>query len=117
VSRFAPKSISTEDCQRIVSAKLNGILSLCSPCKVFVFGSAARDEMTDHSDVDLALIFENAAELKRARELVFVRAPGDDWPQDLLLYTESEFDRKKSVGGVCQIIFEDGICIYERARE
>ncbi len=114
MSRFAPKLISALDCKSIVDAKLKFILSLCTPHQIFVFGSAARNEMTDHSDVDLALIFIEEAELRAAREVVFRRSPGDEWPQDLLLYIKSDFERKKNTGGVCQLIAQEGICIFER---
>lgn len=114
MSRFAPKPISAAECKNILDAKLKYILTLCQPNQIFVFGSAARNEMTDHSDVDLALIFIVEAELRAAREVVFRRAPGDEWPQDLLLYTKSEFERKKNTGGVCQLIAQEGICIFER---
>ena len=114
MSRFSPKPVSNEECQKIVKKKLEWILKLCSPSRVWVFGSAARCDMTDHSDVDLALIFDDKSKLKAARDKVFVRAPDDEWPQDILLYIESDFERKKKVGGVCQIIAEDGVCLYER---
>lgn len=74
MSRFAPKPISTADCQKIIDVKLKFILSVSSPPLVYVFGSAGRKEMNDHSDVDLALIFDTRAELNSAREVVFVKS-------------------------------------------
>jgi predicted nucleotidyltransferase len=35
------------------------------------FGSAARDEMTDQSDVDIALLFSTAAEVKVQKKLLY----------------------------------------------
>jgi predicted nucleotidyltransferase len=114
MSRFLPKPVSAEVCQNVLARKKNWILTLCSPARVIVFGSAARNELTDHSDIDLALLFENSEDLNAAREVVFYRDPDDEWAQDLLLYLESDFERRKHLGGVCQLIFEEGICIYER---
>ena len=116
MSRFAPKPISAAEGKAIVEAKLNYILSLCTPDQIFVFGSAASNEMTDHSDVDLALIFCNEAELSAARNCVFRRAVNDEWPQDLVLFLKSDFERKKNIGGLCQIIADEGICIFERIK-
>lgn len=114
MSRFAPKLIPENEVKAIIKAKRDWILSVCKPLKIFVFGSAARSEMTDHSDVDLALIFENEEELRRAREVVFSRSPHDPWPQDILLFTNQDFDRKKSIGGVCFLISTEGTCLFER---
>jgi hypothetical protein len=114
MSRFAPKLIPEDEAKAVVRAKLEWILSVCTPLKVFVFGSAARSEMTDHSDVDLALIFEDEVELKSARNVVFSRSPDDPWPQDILLFTRQDFDRKKSLGGVCFLIATEGLCLFER---
>jgi hypothetical protein len=38
----------------------------------------------------------------------------DDWPQDILLFTESEYERKKAIGGVCAIIEEEGELLYTK---
>jgi predicted nucleotidyltransferase len=114
MSRFAPKLIPEDQARAIVQSKVDWILSVCMPRKIFVFGSAARSEMTDHSDVDLALIFDDESELRAARNVVFSKRPDDLWPQDLLLFTVQEFDRKKSVGGVCFLIATEGICLFER---
>ena len=114
MSRFAPKLIPKDEAKAIVRAKLEWILSVCTPLKIFGCGSAARSEMTDHSDVDLALIFGDEDELRAARKVVFSRNPDDPWPQDILLFTLQDFDRKKSLGGVCFLISTEGLCLYER---
>jgi predicted nucleotidyltransferase len=117
MTRFAPKPIPQNEARSIVEAKLNWILSISNPARVYVFGSAARSEMTDHSDVDLALIFLSESDLRAAREVVFKRAPGDDWAQDVLLFTQVDFDRKKKIGGVCHIIASEGVCLFKRNNE
>ena len=116
MSRFAPKLIPQATARAIVQSKVDWIVSVCSPAQVYVFGSAARSEMTDHSDIDLALVFENEIDLKSAREVVYCRQPEDNWPQDVLLFTAEEFERKKLIGGVCFIIATEGVCMFERSK-
>ncbi len=55
--------------------------------------------MTDASDIDLILIFADTDNLKTVREKVFKARPKDDWPHDLLLYTETQFHKSVASGG------------------
>ncbi|MFW6368862.1 MAG: nucleotidyltransferase family protein, partial [Spirochaetota bacterium] len=54
---FLPAPVSAEDADHIVGLKLRWILSACTPLEVWLFGSAATGEMTEASDIDLALLF------------------------------------------------------------
>jgi predicted nucleotidyltransferase len=116
VSRFAPQKLSQEETEAIVQQKLKWILDGCLPSRVFLFGSAARGELTDYSDVDFAVLFESEAELKNARKTLFSRPREDDVPHDILLFVEAEFERKGSIGGVCAIIAEEGKLLFERGQ-
>ena len=69
----------------MVKSKLGWILDGCHPTRVFLFGSAARNELTDHSDIDFAVIFDSENDLRAARKSIFSRPRPDDWPQDILL--------------------------------
>jgi predicted nucleotidyltransferase len=109
-----PKSVPQSDANSLVQVKLRWILEGCRPTRVFLFGSAARNELTEHSDIDFAVLFHSEAELRDARKSIFARPRPDDWPQDILLFTEAEYERKKAIGGVCAIIEEDGKLLYTK---
>lgn len=117
MSRFRPKSISQSDADALVQCKLRWILEGCKPTRIFLFGSAARNELTDHSDVDFAILFASEKELREARKSIFGRPRNDDWPQDILLFLESEFERKSKIGGVCAVIAEEGKLLYSEDRQ
>jgi predicted nucleotidyltransferase len=78
MSRFAPKKISASETAALIDSKLKWILAGCSPNRVILFGSASRGELTDHSDVDFALLFEFAEALAEARKTLFSRPRADD---------------------------------------
>jgi predicted nucleotidyltransferase len=63
--------------------------------KVIVFGSYARGEATDDSDLDLIVvernILDHTSEYVRLREAIGSLGVG----VDLLLFSESEFDKRK----------------------
>lgn len=117
MSRFSPKKKSATDANDLVNSKLKWILAGCSPTRVILFGSAARGELTDHSDVDFAVLFESPTALTEGRKTLFSRPRDDDWPQDILLFVEADFARKVRTGGVCEIIADEGKVIFQRSLE
>jgi len=114
MSRFSPKKIPTSEATTLVESKLKWILEGCAPTRVILFGSASRGELTDHSDVDFAVLFDSLPTLKDARLKLFSRPRNDDWPQDILCFLEADFLSRIQTGGVCEIIAEEGKVIYQR---
>jgi predicted nucleotidyltransferase len=115
MSRFSPKKVSATEAAALVESKLKWILEGCSPTRVILFGSASRGELTDHSDVDFAVLFESLQALKEGRLKLFSRPRDDDWPQDILCFVEADFLVRVQTGGVCEIIAEEGQVIYQRS--
>jgi hypothetical protein len=76
---FLPTTVSAEDTAAIVERKLQWILSACHPLEVWLFGSAATGEMTEASDIDLILLFEDAVAIREAQR-VLARTPSHEPP-------------------------------------
>ena len=112
--RFRERLLTKEQTSEIVAAKLKWILSGCTPDKVILFGSASRGEMTDRSDVDLALIFRKPEDVKLQKKSLFQTSGRDFWPQDILFLSAQEFAAKAHAGGVCEIIATEGKVLFER---
>ena len=115
MSRFSPKKIADVEAASIVESKLKWILEGCSPTRVILFGSAARGELTDYSDVDFAVLFDSLPALIEGRKTLFSRPRLDDWPQDILCFEEADFLRRVQTGGVCEIITEEGQVLFQRS--
>jgi predicted nucleotidyltransferase len=109
--------LGPEETAAIVKTKLAWILRAARPERIYVFGSAARGEMNEASDVDLAVVFRTEAEYRSARKAILCRPRDDAWPQDILFFVADEFDQKALVGGVCMIIAEEGRLLYSDDRE
>ena len=109
---LVPAPIAKDEAERIVQDKLRWILGSSDPMAVIVFGSAARDEMTERSDIDLALIYPDEASLKAGRRAIHGQNPAGSWPADLLFYTKDVFLRKRESGGVCELIGKEGRVIH-----
>ncbi len=107
-----PARLSAEDTERILSDKLRWILEASSPMAVIVFGSAARGEMTEASDLDLAIIYPDEDSLRKGRASVLGRKPPDSWPVDLLFATRKGYFEKAEKGGVFELVRREGRVIH-----
>lgn len=81
--------------QTIDDAVRRAVAAAHSPAKVIVFGSYARGDADEHSDLDLMVIekeiSDHTREYVRLREAVGTLGVG----VDLLLYSESEFEQRR----------------------
>lgn len=112
------KLLSEKYVEAQVQAILSGILSICQPVKVYLFGSAAEGRFTDQSDLDFLIVIDEEKyialeELKRIKKKWAHLQPIISHPVDVLWYTKELFEAKKSIGGVAMIAFEEGKLIYE----
>lgn len=105
---FRPALLSEAEAHRIIQTKLQWILESCEPEEIWLFGSAATDTMTVASDVDLALLFRNAAELSACRKSLYAQSRPDAWPQDLAFFVVADFYERAAVGGLPMLIVQEG---------
>lgn len=113
--KLTSKKLSSSEIQDIVNKKIHWILQYSCPQKIILFGSAATEEMTESSDVDLIVLFSNNSNLKKIGIDLAKNRPKDDWPHDLLLLTQDEFEfYKNKGGGACWIAAQEGKILFER---
>ncbi len=58
------KPVRRADINPIIREVIAAILSSCKPKSVFLFGSAARDQMTDSSDLGLLVVVADGSDFK-----------------------------------------------------
>jgi len=91
------------------------IVSLVSPDKIILFGSYARGDYTDKSDIDLLIIKKN---LKNGREInnILYRAFFDnkiDIPIDLISVDYNKYNElNNTIGYIYKTIKEEGKILY-----
>ena len=105
--------LSRTDTKEIVTRKLRWILSACDPLEIWLFGSAARDAMTDASDVDIAIVFEDADVLAAARRRLYDTPRTDEWPHDIVFFVADDLRHRSTIGGLPMLIIEEGTKIYD----
>ena len=88
------------------------------PERIYLFGSCARGEDTEDSDIDLLLIKDtDLPRYERAREIGLLIRPRK-YPLDLLIYTPGEFEELKDVVGTIPYkVAREGVLLYGRATQ
>jgi predicted nucleotidyltransferase len=69
------------------------IVAVARPEKIILFGSAAREEMGPHSDVDLLIIKGGSYHRGHLMEAVYSRLHGARAAVDIIFATPDEIDR------------------------
>lgn len=114
LARMTAKYQSRLFTDQLIQNAVDWLRSKYSPQAIWLFGSGSRYELTEFSDLDIAVIFASEEELKTARsEGIFQLSQSIHWPVDLLLMTQKHFLHKAGIGGVCEIIKDEGICLYD----
>ena len=117
-NKLLSKTLSKETQDSLVQKKLDWILACCSIEKIILFGSACSYEMTDSSDIDLILIFEDKKSLDLNKIALYKNRPQDDWPHDLIFHTVESYNKSvDSGGGAAYIAHKEGRVIYNRGNK
>jgi len=98
-----------------ISKVAKKIGSVINADRVILFGSYARDEANENSDVDLLIIAESELpRFKRSRDLYKLFRPYP-FGMDLLVYTPREIERgKKSTVSFVSTVLREGKTLYVR---
>ena len=87
------------------------------PEKIILFGSYARGEATQHSDIDLLVVLSEVA--NKHEKAVEIRRIWSDFPvsKDIVITTPQEIDEYgQMVGRVLQPALREGKVLYEREK-
>ncbi len=96
-----------------MQAAIKRLVAVAQPTKIILFGSQARGDADDHSDVDLLVIKPRVAD--RYEEIIELdrSLAGILMPVDILLVSESEFEeRADQPGTVERAARQEGRVLY-----
>ena len=112
MSWIRPQKLTNSEIQILVENKMRWLLVHTQPLQMILFGSAARGELTDQSDLDFAFIFKSEAARDKGKQAIYRASREDFWPLDFLFYTLEEFNEAAVKGGVAFLIKNEGKIIY-----
>ena len=106
----------TTGARAVIEEMVRRIAEGFSPEKIILFGSHARDEASEDSDVDLLVLFHQVDDPRgRAAEL-YTALLGFGLPKDIVVSTTARFERYKNVvNTVYWPAAREGKVLYERA--
>ncbi len=92
------------------------ILTVVSPDRVILFGSAATGRMSEHSDIDLLILEESPGNRRHESVRVLDTLRGLGFAFDVIVMATEWFEESKDViGGIAYPASKDGKVIYEAA--
>lgn len=95
---------------------LNQVVSVFHPRRVILFGSRARGDAREDSDIDLVVELDNDAppEMMSAKVIHSARA-GYREPVDILPCREGVLrERAQAIGSFAHTVLTEGVVVYER---
>ena len=102
--------------RELLAKAIAAVRSECEPVRIVLFGSAARGELTDESDIDLLVVVEHLKLDEGRRDVAFrIRERiGYEARADVLVETESAVaEAAESLAGILRTASEDGVTVYE----
>jgi len=101
--------------ESVISEMIDRLVREFDPLKIVLFGSHARGDANEHSDVDLLVVLPEVSE--RRQEVVDMRVALADLPlpKDVIVTTPEEIRRRGHlVGTVLRPALREGRVMYER---
>ena len=99
--------------QAVLAEVIRRIVEVADPERIILFGSAARGDMTGHSDLDLLIIKEGGDALDLMGR-IYMRLHGVETAVDALVVAPEDVERyKNSHALVFRPALQEGKVIYE----
>ena len=92
------------------------IVEVARPERIILFGSAATDQMTPDSDIDLLVVETTPTDLRQEQTRLRNALRGMGYPFDVVVMATERFEESKNVvGGLAHPADKYGRVIYEAA--
>lgn len=112
LARFTAKKLDDKTVEELVNNVLEDFSTLPALQAIVLFGSAARGEMTDASDLDVVLLFDTRENATLVRKTVHQARRKSTWPMDILCSDVPTFLRKSEIGGIYSVARSEGRAIF-----
>lgn len=99
----------------IISIMVDRIVERFKPIRIFLFGSQARGDATESSDIDLLVVMDNVPDKRQTA--IEIRRLLKDMPisKDIVVSTPDEVERLRYVvGTIAYAVFREGKVVYEQ---
>ena len=92
----------------------NRIKEICSPVKIILFGSAARGEIHENSDLDFLVIVSNGTHRRKTAQMIYKNIIDIGFAADVIVVTEEDVENYKDLDGtIIKPALTEGNLIYD----
>lgn len=99
--------------EAILNRAIARIVSTAHPRQIVLFGSAARDQLGPHSDLDLLVVMPSGVHRRKTAQLIYRRLIGVDFPIDVVVVTQEDVEEFKGhAGTVIRPALAEGRIVY-----
>ena len=98
-----------------VATIVERIAEAVQPLQIWLFGSRARGDQHEHSDVDLLLVLDGSADQRACRGKAYGQLDGLDLSADIIVVTAEQVVKRGRVAGtLLNNALEEGKLVYEQ---
>ncbi len=97
----------------VIEQLVNKIVELVHPIRILVFGSAARDNTEQNSDIDVLVVMPDGAHRRHTAQFIYRHARGIGVPFDILVATPGDLEKHKdNIGLIYKTVLKEGKEVY-----
>jgi predicted nucleotidyltransferase len=97
----------------VIDEAVRRLVEVAHPSKIILFGSHARGEATDQSDIDLLVILPDVKERVAETVRLYRSLRGLSLPTDILVYSQRQVEDWGNVAGtVLYPALREGVILY-----
>lgn len=99
--------------QKDIDRLVKSVVEAVQPLKIILFGSAARDDATADSDVDLLVVMPEGVHRRETARYLYKHLGETGIPVDILVATPDDLKRhKNNIGLIYRTVLEEGKEVY-----
>ena len=101
------------EAERAVNSLVRQIVEAAHPLRILLFGSAARGEFGESSDLDLLVVMPEGVHRRKTAQELYRKIRGVGVAFDILVATPADLERHgEDVGLIYRTILEEGKEVY-----
>jgi predicted nucleotidyltransferase len=99
--------------QKNIDQLVKSVVEAVQPLKIILFGSAARDDATADSDVDLLVVMPEGVHRRETARYLYKHLGETGIPVDILVATPDDLKRhKNNIGLIYRTVLQEGKEVY-----
>ena len=99
--------------EEVINETMCRILAVVQAKRIFLFGSAARGTMNEHSDIDLLVVVPSGVHRRKTAQQIYRNLIGVGFAADIVVVTEDDVERyRETKGFIIGSVIREGKLIY-----